>query len=160
VIDPGGSPKIIVPSISKLTRVKGPLPANARPANPDEAVADGGRHGDQERALVGGARGEGRYEPAEIEEPGPGRFRGYSEALGLYVCWEARRLEWYDPAAGVYLPGYDAVMDARDAAQSARLSAESRADQAESARLTAESRADQAEARIRQLEAENRRLRG
>ena len=95
--------------------------------------------------LVGG-----QYEPLPIEEPAPGRYRGYSETLRLYVCWEEAgedvRLEWYDPVEGVYLPGYDAVMEARDAA--------------EAARLAAESRADQAEARIRQLEAENRRLRG
>ena len=88
----------------------------------------------------------GRYEPVLIEEWAPGHYRGYSEALGLYVCWEDTRLEWYDPSEGVYLPGYDAVMEARDAERSARLSAEARA--------------DQAEARIRQLEAENHRLRG
>ena len=84
----------------------------------------------------------GQYEPLPIEEWGPGHYRGYSELLRLYVCWEEAgedsRLEWYDPVEGVYLPGYDAVMEARDAA---------------------EARAEQAEARIRQLEAENRRLR-
>lgn len=96
--------------------------------------------------LVGG-----RYESVPIEEWVPGRYRGYSDALGLYVCWEQAggedpSLEWYDPAEGVYLPGYDAVMEARDAERSAR--------------LAAEAHVDQAEARIRQLEAENRRLRG
>ena len=99
--------------------------------------------------LVGG-----RYEPLPIEEWAPGHYRGYSEALRLYVCWEEApvseqtrdaRLEWYDPIEGVYLPGYDAVMEARDAADAAR--------------LAAEARAHQAEARIRQLEAENHRLR-
>ena len=94
--------------------------------------------------LVGG-----QYEPLPIEEWTPGHYRGYSELLRLYVCWEAvgedARLEWYDPVEGVYLPGYDAVMEARDAADAARRSAEARA--------------DQAEARIRQLEAENHRLR-
>ena len=75
----------------------------------------------------------------------PGRYRGYSEVLRLYVCWEDTRLEWYDPVEGVYLPGYDTVLEARDAEHSARLGAEARA--------------DQAEARIRQLEAENQRLR-
>lgn len=103
--------------------------------------------------LAGDRLAGGRYEPIPIEEWDPGRYRGYSEALGLYVCWEDERLEWYDPAEGVYLPGYDAVMEARDAAEAARLAAEARADQAEA-------HAQQAEARIRQLEAENRRLRG
>ena len=95
--------------------------------------------------LVGG-----RYEPLPIEEQAPGRYRGYSELLRLYLCrgedGEDVRLEWYDPVEGVYLPGYDAVMEARDSADAAR--------------LAAEARAEQAEARLRQLEAENRRLRG
>ena len=100
--------------------------------------------------LSGDRLADGRYEPVPIEEWAPGRYRGYSDTLGLYVCWEQAAgqdpsLEWYDPVEGVYLPGYDAVMEARDSAEAARLSAEARA--------------DQAEARIRQLEAENRRLR-
>ncbi len=81
--------------------------------------------------LAGDRLAGGQYEPVPIEEWAPGRCRGYSEALGLYVCWENTRLEWYDPVEGVYLPGYDEVIKARD----------------------------DAEARIRQLEAENRRLR-
>ena len=93
--------------------------------------------------LSGDRLVDGRYEPLPIEEWEPGRYRGYSETLRLYVCWEEAgedaRLEWYDPVEGVYLPGYDAVMEARDAADAARRSAE---------------------ARIRELEAENLRLRG
>ena len=94
--------------------------------------------------LSGDRLADGRYEPVPIEEWAPGRYRGYSEMLRLYVCWEQAAgedssLEWYDPVEGVYLPGYDAVMEARDAAEAARLAAE---------------------ARIRQLEAENHRLRG
>ncbi len=88
--------------------------------------------------LAGDRLTDGRYEPVPIEERAPGRCRGYSDILGLYVCWEDTRLEWYDPAEGVYLPGYDAVMEARDAERNARLVAE---------------------ARIRLLEAENLRLR-
>ena len=97
--------------------------------------------------LSGDRLVDGRYEPLPIEEWAPGHYRGFSETLRLYVCWEeapaseqARdaRLEWYDPVEGVYLPGYDAVMEARDAERDARLAAE---------------------ARIRQLEAENHRLR-
>ena len=107
--------------------------------------------------LSGDRLADGRYEPVPIEEPAPGRYRGYSETLRLYVCWEEAgedvRLEWYDPMEGVYLPGYDAVMQARDAERAAR-------DAERAARLAAEARADQAEALIRQMEAENRRLRG
>ena len=96
-------------------------------------------------SLAGDRLVDGRYEPVPIEEPEPGRYRGYSEVLRLYVCWEHERLEWYDPTDDVYLPGYDTVLETRDAERSGRLSAEARA--------------DQAEARIRQLEAENQRLR-
>ena len=90
-------------------------------------------------SLAGDRLADDRYEPVQIEEWGPGRFRGYSKVLGLYVCWEDSRLEWYDPVEGVYLPDYDTVLEARNAERSARLAAE---------------------ARIRQLEAENQRLRG
>ncbi len=89
--------------------------------------------------LAGDQLADDRYEPVQIEEWGPGRFRGYSEVLGLYVCWEDSRLEWYDPVEGVYLPDYDTVLETSQAERSARLAAE---------------------ARIRQLEAENQRLRG
>ena len=83
-------------------------------------------------SLAGDRLADDRYEPVHIEEWAPGRYRGYSEVLRLYVCWEDARLEWYDPVESVYLPDYDTVLRARDAAED----------------------------RIRQLEAENRRLRG
>lgn len=68
-------------------------------------------------SLAGDRLADGQYEPIPIEEWAPGRYRGYSEVLRLYVCWEDSRLEWYDPVEGVYLPGYDEVIKARDAAE-------------------------------------------
>ena len=38
-------------------------------------------------ALAGDRLVDAEYEPIAIEMPSEGRLRGYSEALGLYVCW-------------------------------------------------------------------------
>lgn len=55
-------------------------------------------------ALVGDRLGDnGHYEPIEIEQLDESRFRGYSEALGLYICWEYGELRFYDPASGSYM---------------------------------------------------------
>ena len=70
---------------------------------------------------------------------GDDRLRGYSEALGLYVCWEDGMLRFFDPGTESYLRSHD----------------EERAD-----RLAAQTRAGTAEARAAELEAELRRLRG
>lgn len=56
---------------------------------------DAGLAGDR---LVGGA-----YEPIELEHYGNGNKRGYSKALGLYVCWEGEKLRLYDPVSDGYL---------------------------------------------------------
>ena len=54
-------------------------------------------------ALPGDRLVEGRYMPIEIEWLDDERCGGYSEALGLYVCWEEGQLRWYDPKTGSYL---------------------------------------------------------
>ena len=54
-------------------------------------------------ALAGDRLVDSRYEPIEIERLDDERRRGYSEALGLYLCWEAGRLRFYDPSAGRHL---------------------------------------------------------
>ena len=95
----------------------------------------GGRHHDV--PLAGDALVEGRYEPIPVERRADGVHRGYSPALGLELHWEERRLRFYDPAAGEYLPDLEESSAQRDAAESQR---------------------DQAEARIRELEAQLRRL--
>ena len=96
-------------------------------------------------ALAGDILVEGRYEPIEIERLGDGSYRGYSEVLGLYLCWEEGALRFYDPVAGRYLRTH--AEDVARADEEAR-----RADEAE-ARTN-----EEAEAR-RRLEAELRRLR-
>lgn len=90
-----------------------------------------------ETGLAGDRLVDGEYQPIDVVEAGHARYRGYSAALGLYVCWEYGYLRWYDPATG-YLPTYY-----EEAA--ARIAAEAERDAERAARL--------------QLEAEVRRLR-
>ena len=105
--------------------------------------ASGGKYHDV--ALAGDRLVDGRYVPIEIEWLDDSHARGYSDALGLYLCWEYGELRWYDPVAGDYLQTYE-----EEAARADREAA--RADQ-ESAR------ADQESARAARAEAELRRLR-
>ena len=130
--------------------------------------------------LVGG-----RYVSVPPETLPDGRIRGYSPTLGLELYWDDGRLRFYDPMRDAWLPDLDdalgALTAAEDQAEAARLdleaaesraeSAENRAEAAESlaaetqrraeaerqARLEAEARL---EARLAEMEAELRRLRG
>ena len=82
---------------------------------------------------------EGKYEPIEIEVLGERRLRGYSEALGLYVCWEDGMLRFFDPVSESYLRSHEE--DVR------------RVEEERVGRIVAESR-------VAELEEELRRLRG
>ena len=61
----------------------------------------GGRYHDA--ALAGDRLVGGRYAPIAIDMTDDGGFRGYSEALGLYLCWEDGELRFHDPATRGYL---------------------------------------------------------
>ena len=76
-------------------------------------------------ALAGDRLVDGSYKPITIETIEDGHLRGYSEALGLYVCWVDGMLRFFDPVSESYLRSHD-----------------------------------EAEARVAELEAELRRLRG
>ena len=91
--------------------------------------ASGGRW--YQQALAGDVLGEDEYQPVEIHQVDENRYWGHSDVLNLDVCWEHGELRWYDPVAERYLPTFDEADDARIAA----------------------------EARVRELEAENERLR-
>ena len=96
--------------------------------------------------LAGDRLVEGEYAPVELERYGANNKRGYSEVLGLYVCWEEGELRLYDPATESYLLTHE-----EDAA---RADAEARARRAEAARADyADARADRAEARAAEAEA-------
>ena len=113
--------------------------------------SSGGEYHDA--ALAGDRLVDGVYQPIDIEDLGDGRLRGYSEALGLYVCWEEGMLRLFDPVTESYLRSHEEDADRAEAA-------EARAQDEEAARERAESRAETAEARAAELEAELRRLRG
>ena len=96
-------------------------------------------------ALAGDRLVDGRYVPIEIEWLDDDRCRGYSEALGLYVCWEYGGLRWYDPETGSYLRTHEEEI--------------MRADEAAAWANEESARANEAAARAERAEAELRRLR-
>ena len=80
-------------------------------------------------ALAGDLLVDGEYQPIAVNEVEWARYRGYSPALNLEICWEYGYLRWRDPATGVYLPNYDQVDDALIAERAARIAAETEAAQ-------------------------------
>ena len=126
----------------------------------------GGRYHD---APLGGDRlaGDGAYRPVELFTEPDGVIWGYSETLGLSLCWINRRLRFWNRATQEYLPTPQelAAQSIELAAQSIELAAER--DNERLARYAVESQRDDerqaryaAEERVRELEAELRRLRG
>ncbi len=104
--------------------------------------------------LVGGA-----YGPIEIEELDEGRFRGYSEALGLYVCWEEGMLRFFDPVTENYLRSHAEDVGRVEEERAGRMAAEARAGDAEIRAEEELAGRMAAEARLAELEEELRRLR-
>ena len=96
----------------------------------------GGRyHG---RPLGGDRLVDGVYQPIELTIEPDGILKGYSEELELSLCWDEGWPRFYDPATGAYLENW------RQDREALRAEREGRAADRE---------------RIRQLEAELRRLR-
>ena len=46
----------------------------------------------------------GAYQPIELTTEPDGVLKGYSDALGISLCWDDGRPRLYDPANGEYLP--------------------------------------------------------
>ena len=103
--------------------------------------------------LAGDLLADGRYEPVEIRELAGGALQGYSQALGLYLRWEAGRLVFYEPGTGDPIATLESERARADAERELRAQAEARANSERESRI-------QAEARNRELEEELRRLRG
>lgn len=53
--------------------------------------------------LVGEQLVDGTYQPIELTTEPDGLLKGYSEALGISLCWDDGRPRFYDSAAGEYL---------------------------------------------------------
>ena len=103
--------------------------------------------------LAGDRLVDGRYEPILIVELSEGVLEGYISVLDLNIRWEHGGLGWYDPATGLHIPTFDSERERANSEAEARADAEARANSEAEAR-------DDAEARIRELEAEIRRIRG
>ena len=103
--------------------------------------------------LGGDTLVDGRYRLVAIEEVGDGALQGYSPMLDLYLRWERRELTLIDPATGRRIATFEDERAQADAEQEARR-------EEMEARAIAEAERNAAEVRIRELEEENRRLRG
>ena len=117
-------------------------------------------------ALAGDRLVDGKYVPIEIIHDEDGRFWGYSEVLGLNLCWDEGVLRFYDPVAERFLPDSVELAYERDDAEARSRAAEARsradkarADDAEARSRADKARADDAEARADSAEAEISRLR-
>ena len=118
-------------------------------------------------ALAGDRMVDGEYERVSIDMLEEGRLRGYSEVLGLYVCWEDGMLRFFDPVTESYLRSHEEAETHIREEAAARSRAETHAREEAAARSRAETHAreeaaarSRAEARANELEAELRRLRG
>ena len=103
---------------------------------------------------------DGKYRRIEISNESDGRVWGRSEALNLEMWWEQAELRFWDPVAELWLLNPEEEHDTR-------LEAESRAHVAESPANVAEAHAEEerdarleTEARLAELQAKLRRLRG
>lgn len=98
-------------------------------------------------ALAGDTLVDGEYKPIPIEWLDDERARGYSEVLGVYVCWEYGELRFYDPERDLYMRTFEESEARGDAEAEARQQADARAEE-EAARADAEADArHQAQAR-------------
>ena len=89
--------------------------------------------------LVGEFLVDGEYRPIPLNYESDGRVWGHSDALNLDLWWDDGDLRFRDPVAGRWLLSQEEERDGR---------------------IAAETRADIAEARVAELEAQIRRLRG
>ena len=106
--------------------------------------------GDHHGAPMSGWRlVNGAYAPIELTTEPDGALKGYSEVMGLFLCWDESWPRFYDPATGMYLENWRQERAAREAERAA-LQAKREALEAERAAHEAERVALQA--RIRQLE--------
>ncbi len=138
---------------------------------PHYVIADVDEATGRRRLTLKAYRLKGRrraYEPVKVNERG----WAWLEPLGLWLGVKANpdtggdRLALFDPETGLEIADYTAIRRARDAADARADLAEDRADAETQARAGAEARADaeaqaraDAETRLRQAEAELRRLR-
>ena len=102
--------------------------------------------------LAGDQLVDGEYQPITVDELPDGELRGYSEVLGLYLCWRQGQLDWHDPQTGDYIPSLESERQRADAEQQRATAERQRADAERELRQQAEERIRQLEAELRQRE--------
>ena len=95
-------------------------------------------------ALAGDRLVDGEYEPIGMERLAEGVWRGYSEVLGLHICWEQGRLRLFDPVTESYLLSHQEEAEGRR-------DAVARADREAAARRDADAEVRRLGARLEEL---------
>ncbi len=103
--------------------------------------------------LVGERLVDGEYRRFEIRHESDGRVWSHSEVLNLELWWLEGELRFWDPVIGRWLLNMEEEHDGRLEAESRAYIAEAQVEEEQAARIAAE-------ARLAELEAELRRLRG
>ena len=88
--------------------------------------------------LYGGQLSGNQYRPLPLTTEPDGILKGYSEVLGLSLCWDEGWPCLYHPATGRYLENWRQVLQDRDAERAARAAAEARAAEANARAYAAE----------------------
>ena len=109
----------------------------------------GGRYHDV--PLAGDRLVDGVYVPVEMEWTDESRGRGYSQVLGLYICWEMGQLRWYNPQTGAYLLTSDEEAERADREAEARGAAERRAALEAEARAASDAEVERLRQRLEDL---------
>ena len=104
-------------------------------------------------ALAGDRLAADGYAPIQIDTLADGVLQGYSRALNLFLRWDHGELAFIDPATETSILTYDDQQRRADDQQRRADDQQRRADNEAALRR-------QAEERVRELEEENRRLRG
>ncbi len=124
--------------------------------------------------LVGERLVDGEYRRFEMRRESDGRIWSHSDALNLDPWYEDGDLRFWDPVAGRWLLSHEEERAGRITSEgrahvaetraeqewASRIAADARAEQEWASRIAADARAAAAEARLAELEAELRRLRG
>ena len=103
-------------------------------------------------ALAGDRLVDGAYQLIEIEWLDGNRCRGYSEFLGMYVCWEYGELRWYNPGTQSYLRTHADDVERADQAEAERDRAEAEREREAAARREAEAELDRIRKRIEAMD--------
>ena len=86
---------------------------------------DGSGKGYYSQPLSGDRLVDGAYQPVELTVEADGEIRGYSEVLGLYLCWNNEdKLRFWDPATQDYVPTHVQAVEGWEKERAAHIEAE------------------------------------